>query len=110
MTDLPLMFAPTLDQMIALLRQYIARDDEWVKANRDEGDVEACQHFETQASVLRAIVDRLTRPSVDVEALRTLPRYWEGGDDMVPIEDGEWVKWADVAALLPQEEKTDVAD
>jgi hypothetical protein len=55
------MSAPTLDQMIALLREYIAQDDESAEANRDEGDVEACQHFETQASVLRAIVDRLTR-------------------------------------------------
>ena len=46
--------------------------------------------------------------SVDVEALRALQRYavyqFDPGDEM-PDADGDWVKWADVAALLPPQEE-----
>jgi hypothetical protein len=45
-------------------------------------------------------------PVVDVEALRALPRYVIFA--FSPVEhrsdDGAWVKWADVAALLPPQE------
>jgi hypothetical protein len=53
------------------------------------------------------------------EALRALPRYSIRKEDerillvadSIANQSGPWVKWADVAALLPpQEEKTDVPD
>jgi hypothetical protein len=138
------MSAPTLDQMIDFLTE---RSDDDERFSLDE------------RVMLRAIVDRLTRPSVDVEALRAIPR--EGNvkraqshlaDARLAVNDwvscstaeqldqwrqaqnrlieaaksvgrlevamsiqslprslatglnAEWVKWADVAALLPPQE------